>query len=357
MIRYESFDPTHVEAHIDVAKDVYAIDQVVRPDHVIWKHANAPFGPSLAIEIEDKDDTKRLIGRSFLARRPFVKPDGTYIRGATVTDLVIRPENRSALHLIKMVKATKNHPDFDIVVHSSNEVSDVFYRGMFKFPVRFSLASAALPVRLRNILVSRGVFDSLARAMDGIFGVGRLMITALGGMTRRLAGLSFTELPNDDVLDDIHSAHQAHAGAQFLRDRDFMQWRYRDGPISRSELTGLWKGGTCLGYIATRSAAIEPFGFTLLMDMVTRRPLRKIERIALQLQLARTAIRNGSDAAFVMYNPESPAMEGLGKLPFVLLPDTILPHPTPIFVHTDDPDLDSDALRRLYITLADLDYF
>lgn len=358
MANIRTFTEAGIPEHQSVAEKTYDTPEVLDPKHIRWKHLNNPFGPSDAIEIRNDSDDMELIGRAFLVRRNFVRGDGTTLAGATVTDLVVRPEHRSAMRLVDLVKSVKAFSNSKFVIHSSNEISDVFYRNMFKFPVHFSLSSAGCPMRVLRLLLNRNVPKVLSVLADGLFSPVRWASKTLKAIMNAVTGLHLGEMPSGNELAAIHAAHHARTGPQFQRDELFVDWRYRTGPVSKSNLYGLYhRSRGCIGYIAVRQATVDGLSFIILMDLVTNECLTGAALVWLKATLLQLTIQADADVAFVMYNGNHPEQSELGNFPFMRIPDSVLPHPTPIFSHRHESVDAIEGIEKIYFTLTDLDYF
>jgi hypothetical protein len=93
------------------------------------------------------------------------------------------------------------------------------------------------------------------------------------------------------------------------------------------------------------------------MDFVMRRNLTRMEKIAIKLLVVKYALKLTSDVLFTLANTNNPALRWLRGLPFIIIPDRLLPHPTPIFIHSSEEIYPSSNHKSIYLTLADLDYF
>jgi hypothetical protein len=358
MVTTKRFEEHEIPAHIAVVQGTYDRPEITDETHLRWKHLDAPFGASDAITLPDTKVAGRLHGRSFIMPRSFVLNTRETVRGATIADLVLHADSRNAGRLIALVKATKQLENYDIVLHSSNEVSDIFYRNMFKFPVYFSLASAGFPVRLKNYLESSGKSTFLASLANTALFPARLAMPIMRGVSGLLFGIRFGDAPSREDLDRIHTAHHARTGPQFERSSDYVEWRYRTGPISRSDVIGLYgRDGVSMGYAAVRSVDVDGIQFCVLMDLITDKILTAGQVMALKFALIDHTRKAGNDIAFSMFNPNHAELAPLAAFPFVTVPDSALPHPSPVFIHKMDGQIDADAARTVYFMVGDLDYF
>lgn len=358
MVDIQIFTKDKIGIHQDVARGTYSAPEVVDAQHIYWKHIQNPFGPSSVITLPGNSLEAKIIGRSFLAVRDFHIDHLTTIKGSTVTDLVVKPEHRTAGRLIKLVKASKSFHNTKITIHSSNEVSDVFYRKMFKFPVRFSLASAGFPVRLSGYLKNKHVPNFATICINLVYSPARWIVRGLTPLLQLFSGLKLGRLPSTKELDRIHDGHHSRTGPQFRRNAEYVYWRYLEGPISRSEVYGIFnRNQKCVGYFAVRKVTLNGMIFTVLMDIITEQSLTKMQYLFLKFALMKITIKNGSEIAFAMFNPHHEELRWLNKFPFIKVPDNALPHPTPIFIHQHESLSNINDLDKMYFTIADLDYF
>lgn len=358
MVNIQTFTQDKISMHQDVAKSTYSAPEVVDEQHIYWKHILNPFGPSSVITLPGNSPETEILGHSFLAARDFHIDYLTTIKGSTVTDLVVKPEHRTAGRLIKLVKASKSFHNTKITIHSSNEVSDVFYRRMFKFPVRFSLASSGFPVRLSGYLKNKHVPNFVAIFINLLYSPTRWIVRGLTPLLQLFSGLKLGRLPTTQELDRIHDGHHSRTGPQFSRNTKYVYWRYLEGPISKSEVYGIYDcNQKCVGYFAVRKVTFNGMIFTVLMDIITEQSLTKMQYLFVKFALMKITIKNGSEIAFAMFNPHHKELRWLRKLPFIKVPDNALPHPTPIFIHKHQSLSKIKDLDKMYFTIADLDYF
>lgn len=341
--------------HIEVGSSVYSSPEVVDPTHVIWKHLDNPFGASISVSL--RNEAGRLVGHSFLQPRRFCTSGGKAVAAATITDLVIVPSERNAAALIGMTKMAKGEKRFDVVLHTSNQISDVIYRKLFKFPVAFSLVASVLPLRIERALSTHISADWLRECLDLLVAPWRWMVKGAAVLAGAVGGVSFGVEPTPDVIDVIHKEFKAHVGSHFERSEAYLEWRFRKGPIFRGQLLWVWSAGECLGYVAVRKVSIKGVDVLVILDSVLRRPVGILESIAIKLLCASEAVRARCDLVFCLANRENVALRWWSQPPFIRVRDKYLPHPTPIFVHAKGCVDASDIQSNMFLTLADLDYF
>ena len=111
-------------------------------------------------------------------------------------------------------------------------------------------------------------------------------------------------------------------------------------------------------YIVIRQMELNGLNHLVLMDFILDPESPLFARIALRLWLIRQAIISHADTIFTMINPFSAIARKCVGFPFIAIPDSLLPHATPIFMRAridETKELETD--QSIHITLADLDYF
>lgn len=354
LISFELFEQKLVAEHINVGASVYSSPEVINADHIRWKHLDSPYGPSLSVSL--RGDTGVLVGRSFIQARTFWVTPSASCRGATVTDLVIAPAERNAAALISMTRAIKAPAGVDVVVHTSNDSSDLIYRKLFKFQVVFSLVATGLPLRVASGLKPYFA-DPLIKVLEFLISPWRWVLHASGLFMESISGVGFAAEPTAHVMNEVFDKHRQHVGAHFERDQRFLAWRFSEGPIFNGEVRWVWSRGECLGYLAFKQVTLGGLAVFVILDAVLKRRLTGKEAIALKFSIVRLGIQHSCDAVFSLVNIENSALKWLAGFPFFRIPDRHLPHATPIFIHASDEYRALEKQSDLFFTLADLDYF
>lgn len=355
LIQVEIFDEKKLSEHISVGESVYSSPEVVSSEHFRWKHLRNPYGPSMSVSL--RNVSEELVGRSFIQPRAFWVTSSAPCRGATITDLVIMPAARNAASLISMTRAIKSPDGIDIVVHTSNDISDLIYRKLFKFPTAFTLVATGLPIRVSNFLKHYSINSILIKVAELLVSPYRWMLLASAHAMGVISDVKFAAEPSENVISKIFDEYRHHAGAHFERSRCFLKWRFSEGPLFNGKIEWVWSQGVCLGYLVFKQVTLGGLVVFVLMDVVLRRRLTLKEAIALKLLAVRLAIDGPFDAVFTLVNTENSALKWLKGFPFFHIPDRHLPHPTPIFIHATNEHKSLEKQSDLFFTLADLDYF
>ena len=354
-MRFDVFDQNKLSEHIAVGASVYSSPEVINSDHLLWKHLQNPYGPSTSVSL--RNASKELVGRSFIQPRTFWVTPLTSCRGATITDLVIMPAERNAASLISMTRAIKSPDGIDVVIHTSNDSSDLIYRKLFKFPIAFTLAATGLPLRVSNILKPHLANPKLRKAIELLVSPWRWVLRASALIMGAVSGVKFAAEPSESVMSEIFEEYRQHAGAHFERSQRFLQWRFSEGPLFNGKVEWVWSQGECVGYLAFKQVTLGGMLVFVILDAVLRRRPTLKEAIALKFLATRLAVESSCDAVFTLVNIENSALKWLKGFPFFHIPDRLLPHPTPIFIHASNEHQSLEKQVDVFFTLADLDYF
>lgn len=353
-VRNRPLDASDIDAQLALARTAYDDPLAVDRGHFWWKHGLNPCGPSVAVGLFDDE---RIVGRSLLQRRDFRIDSKTTRRAALVTDLLIAPDYRSTQNFLSLV-AGQSDTGVDLLIHTSNQNSDILYRRLLEYPVAFNLKAFALPLRGRRILQSTfgAAMPEIAEALSYPW---RVLLRGGAALISRLAGLHLEEgLPDEAEFERSMKRFHSIAGPHFDRTYAFLQWRFERGPVFRGRIETLRIRGEVQGYVAWRNLTLEGLEFLVLMDMALAAPLSPLAHWALCLELAERGAETGADLIFVMVNPANKLLAPFADLPLIPVPDSRLPHLTPLYVLPQREELRSlQTDASTYLMLADIDYF
>lgn len=353
-IKTEILTKESVAEHITLAETVYSSPDAVDPAHFIWKHMQNPHGVSISSSIRSGDSI--LLGRFLRQKRLFfLKPNQT-LDGAIITDLVVSPLARNASSLIALTRQIKPQ-DNAIALHTSNKISDPIYRNLFKFPIVCNLKGLGTPLFFKNILRPYLISENITNLINCLFSPWRWMLILSSKLVGGIGGIRFVTQPSDLEIEKIFCNFKEHSGGHFERSLLFNEWRFSKGPIFNGQIKWIESKGICIGYFVFKQLNLNGLNICVLMDLVIGRRLSLIEKIALKLLSVRLAINYCSDAFFTLVNINNSALEWLEGFPFIAIPDSLLPHSTPIFIHASEQVYPLENRGDVYITLADLDYF
>jgi hypothetical protein len=295
-----------------------------------------------------------LNGRLFLQYRNFYVNCALNAAGSIVTDLLIDPKCRVASSFIAITRSIKS-PEIDIIFHTSNENSDIFYRNLFKFPVRFSLTAVGLPIDIYGLVKSKWPTLRAIKLLK-IFSVPyKFFFVFLQKIICSFTKIKFSDQPVDQ--NSIFDKFRIRTGPHFERNQAFNYWRFATGPIFNGEIHWVWNNKECLGYLVFKKTKINHMSFYVVMDIIFTRDLSAFEKISVKLLMIKLAILSNCDALFVLVNLKNSSLSWIKGMPFFTIPDRYLPHSTPIYMHTTLSENVFNKYENIFFTLADLDYF
>ena len=354
-IKLENFNCDGLQEQISVAKSVYSSLEVLDPEHISWKHLDGPYGKSSAITLRDEKGI--LLGRSFLQPRKFWISNAFTCKAALVTDLVIDPRARNASTLIGMTRAVKSPVGIELVAHTSNGASDPIYRNLFKFPVACTLTALGLPLYFAKVLRPYLKSLTVVAMLDYLFSPWRWILLCLSNAFELIGKVKFIMHPPESEMLEVFNEFREISGGHFERSLAFHRWRFDEGPIFNGETKWIQSEGACIGFLVFRQVDLSELNACVLMDVVMRKNLTMMEGIAIKLLAVKYALKLNSDALFTLVNTDNPTLKWLKDFPFIRIPDGLLPHPTPIFIHASEETYPLSNRKSIYLTLADLDYF
>lgn len=349
-----SFKKKYLNEFIDLSQTEYSSLSTANPCHIQWKHLESPHGPSTYIRIIENGKT---IGRSLLQPRLIRTQMGEYSAGC-VTDVLIDSQHRSSpSNFINLTNASANIAKFSSIYHTSNEVTEPFYRKLFRLPNPFSLSGYGFPTRISGLFLK--VFGYRINVLDWLITPFHWLISFLVTIFMVITKINFSErMPNDEMLSVLSSKLLLNSGSFFSRNESFLKWRLEDAPLWKAKVFCLERERCFLGYVATRSLELNGLSYLVVIDFFIDTDLTFLQRLTLRLWLMRQTIKSGNDAIFTMVNPSSNASGVCVGFPFIRIPDKYLPHRTPIFFRANDIESQFvESERKMHMTLADIDYF
>ncbi len=354
-VRVEPIKLETIFDHVALAQTTYGEPIAIDPNHLWWKHGLGQNGPSLSVNLYDKG---AFVGRSVIMRRDFRLDPATTCRAGLVVDLLLKPSHRSALNFIALVRGQSKVPQIDLLVHTSNETSDPLYRKFLRYPVAFNFRAYGIPLRF-NKLASKVAGREIPEAAEVVASPWRAALRGAAALGSKLSGISFNNgLPSETEFRDILLGFRAIIGPHFERSLEFLRWRFQTGPLFNGNVVTIRQNGKAIAYIAWRKLFLNGINFIILMDIACSAPISSRLRAALWLYLCRIGIKEGADVVFTMVNSANPVLARLVGGGLIPIPDSHLPHPTPIFMLPQNGDLAwLRGYGSTYMTLADIDYF
>lgn len=353
-ISVTTFSETDLENFLALSLAEYGLSASTNKEHIRWKHLDSPFGASSCVNLSENG---HIVGRALIQPRP-LHTATTVVNTASVMDMLIDREHRTTpANFIQITKATGNIENIDLIFHTSNERTFPLYSKLFRFPNPFSLRAYGFPVRIAGLFSS--IFGRRFDAIDWFTAPFRWLVVLFAYIAYLISGLDISQRAiRNDELEILCTKCLQQSGPHLSRTNAFLKWRFVDAPLWPATIYRIGRKGRFLGYIVTRKMELGGLNHLVLMDFIMDPDTSFFARIAMRLWLIRQAIMSQADSLFTMANPFSIIARTCVGFPLISIPDSLLPHATPIFMRarTDD-NLKLESDRSIHMTLADLDYF
>jgi hypothetical protein len=349
-LRVEPVNESHIAPYAELSTIEFGPDAPMsRPDHLRWKFLANPAGPSMGSHLYSDG---RLVGR-IVGWPRLLAHDGTDYRAGMGTDLLIHQDHRQPASLVQLFKGNQQF-DFDLWLSvAPNAIGWQLSKKYGRMPEVFDLDVAVLPLKPLDILRTRrsGVPRVVAKAIDGGW---RWTLAALASVNWCGSRCSISDQwPEPTALGAF-----AGIGRDFVvgkRDYAFLDWRFRQGPVFKADVSFLYRGDSLVGYLAIRRMDYLGLDCSFVVDAFGLPELTPRDWGAAIRSLISREARNGSQMIAVIGNGSCPLLSPLVRLPFIRIPRSRLPRRLTVFARPRPGlDLKPDD-RNFHMTLADYD--
>ena len=121
-------------------------------------------------------------------------------------------------------------------------------------------------------------------------------------------------------------------------------------------LIKVYKQNELIGYLTLIKSNVLNLKNLILLDFQFKKTLSFIDKIKIKLEIINIGKNQDCDTIYTFGNKKNKMFLNILGYPFFNLPDKILPHSNPMFVHNIG-DLDSDDIEKVNFTISDFDYF
>lgn len=335
-------------------KDRYVESLLTNPAHVRWKHLYSPFGASTFVRLTTSTKT---VGRVLLQPRTLHTASQTFNVACSMDTLVTREFRSPPSNFIKLIKASDGISNFDFIYHTANEITHQLFGRLLRFPNPFSLQSYGFPLRIAGLLsalIGRRIdaLDWLLAPLRWLMEIGALCFCWIVGPDISKNSMS------DMELDKLFAKCLHQSGPLLARTNEYLKWRFGEAADFPASVYRIDRKGKLIGFFVTRQLELGGLNHFVLMDFLLDAETPLLSRIALRLWLIRTAIKEKADTLFTMINPFNKMARKCVGFPLARIPDSLLPHATPIFIRAHGPQNKQFEMDlSIHLTLADLDYF
>ena len=353
MINCKKFRQKDIENFVFLSKKQYSNEETTNSKHILWKHCLSPLGKSEYITLKHKN---KIIGRSLLQPQHFKIGMKTY-KIALVTDVLIDPNYRfPPTNFIKLTKACEKNGSYDFIYHTSNNITENFYRKLFNFNQPIKMKSYGFPIKLSNFIKNKIGFK--LEILDLIFYFFKKLNLLILDVINLITDIDIIrKVPSDQELKSLINQAIIMKTPIFIKNQRFLKWRFETSSLWRSKIFSVVKDNKNLGYFCSRIVRIDGIYYFTVLDFFYSEKLTKLELFKIRLIQYKMACELAADAIFTMTNPNSNIGKNTIGYPFLRIPDSLLPHKTPIFFRSLPISISLPTISKTHITLADLDYF
>jgi len=353
-IKIDHFKEEDIKDFIGLSSTEYKDEAITNKEHVRWKHVNSNFGPSIYVTL---NNNKSVIGRVLLHRR-VLQTKNKKIIFAQPMDLLIKKDfRRNPLNFIKLTKACDNIKESDYIFHTSNEKSYPLYKHLLKFSSPFKLSAYGFPINIGSILGA--LFKVKIEFLNIVFLPFYFLFFIIFYLANYFSNINFskTQLNNRDIQSTLRR-YKEKSWDCFDRSVHFLEWRFKNAPLREADIIQIKKNGDFAGYIVLKKASLNHLTHLTIMDFMLIPNLNILDRLVIKFWLINEGVKSKSDTLFLMVNPFSEASKPIIGFPFLPIPESLLPHATPIFIRAIKKRSKwLEFNNKIHITLADLDYF
>ncbi len=348
-----SFSESDVDEFINLSKnDDIRTEGMKDPKVVAWKFISNPNGPSNYFYFKKNEKIK---GRIMSAHYPGkIALNKNILNSFCLSDLYIEKNNRQLSNLKslynKCIQETKG-----IIFHSSNENSEKFYTKILKKKIYFKLISCGMPLSFKPIKKYK-IFGFLFYFIFIKFYLLHLIfIKFFFDIFNKSIISQESEIINfDNEISELRDRNLEKNYCFFFKNKDFFKWRYQI--YNKSYLIKLYKHNNFLGYLTLVKANALNLSNMIILDFQFKKKISLFQKIAMKLKIIEICNKEKVDTLFTMGNQNNFMYKNILGYPFFKLPDYILPHSNPMFIHNIQ-DIHVASLKNLNFTISDFDYF
>lgn len=318
--------------------------------NVRWKFIENPLGPANYFFFKNKD---KIVGRILSAHYPGkLVLNKKHVAYFCLSDLYIDKNNRQISNLknlyFKCINETKG-----IIFHSSNENSEKFYTKILGLKIYFKLFSCGLPISTKPV---KGYKFLLSIFYKVLIKCNNLFIIFIKNLlnAKKLKIKISENLIFDEEMENLLKENYDKGESFFYRDKSFFKWRY--ALYKKKFLIKVYKQNELIGYLTLIKSNVLNLKNLILLDFQFKKTLSFIDKIKIKLEIINIGKNQDCDTIYTFGNKKNKMFLNILGYPFFNLPDKILPHSNPMFVHNIG-DLDSDDIEKVNFTISDFDYF
>ena len=355
VLRIDEIGEENIPAYVELSQTEYGDAAVSDPDHLRWKYLRNPQGRAVGVHLFNN---QQLIGRMAAVPRTFESASGP-ATAAYIVDLVVHHAHRGMNALLMLMNGLKTLMEgFDFLLVTPNESGIRVWQSFVRVPARFDFDAFVAPLRPLRLLGTKNARSPspLRQKADAAWAALYSGATRVGGLA---PGFTLDSTwPARTELDDLF--HRSIAAiALGRRDAAFLEWRFRESPRFRYDMTFIRKRGQLVGYLAGRRMIYQGYDVRLVIDVLGSADLTPADwrRVGCGL-VAREGGSDGADMLMILGNASCGTLAHLAKLPFLRVPRGYMPQPATVFAEWRNHPARFDFTAATFaLTLADCDMF
>lgn len=333
---------------LDLISRTFGNSEFADPSYYDWIYRKNSQGKPLIILANDEENDDAIIGMEPIIPMKLII-EGNTVLSSLSCNSAVNPNYRGRgifSNLISSISKESAKKGFVGIYGVPNKNSyGIFMREGFEDVTRLPLL--VRPLKLSNYFNS--LLRSLLRPFDSVWKVKKTNVTI------KLLEDRFSE----DFETLIDKASKRIAIMQ-KRDKEFLNWRYKDHPTRDYKTFILKEGSTLGGYIITRKVSIKGKNIGVITDFLVDSELN-IEKLKDLVNAALIDLwKDYVSLAIATCRPGLTEYDILRKSGFILLPGFLKPEPLYFIVKTFDNNTIFNKLKSFenwFFSFGDYDVF
>ena len=348
----KSFSENDINEFIQLSKSEYhTIPKMNDPKFIKWKLISNPKGKSYYFYFKVKDN---IAGRILSAHYPGRLAIGNYLFNSFwLSDLFIQKEHRQLSNLKSLYTKCLDETE-GVIFHSSNKNSEKFYTKILQEKIFFNLISCGIPLSLCPLKKYKFFGKFFYWMFIKPFILHMLLLNKIFKLFKNLNIEHYKSIFFDDDINKITDQNLKNGESFFFKDESFFKWRYE--MYENVHLLKMFKSKKFIGYICLIETKVLGLKNMILSDFQFTGKLSFFDKLKIKFKIVEISLKQKCDTLYSIGNQRNYMYKNILGYPFFKLPDSILPHSSPIFIH-NIPNEHSEKMKDINFTISDFDYF
>ena len=270
-----------------------------------------------------------------------------------MSDLFIKKEYRSPItNLINLYKFSINNTD-GLIFHSSNENSEFFYRRILQNKIYFWLVSVGTPLNSKLFTTKKKISKIISVLLEIYFFILKSINFFL--FKCKIKIIADEKVNFDFHMEEIQEKNKKKKYPFFLRSKEYFEWRYSIYKFKKK--ISVFRNKKLIGYLIIVGSNVLDLNNLIILDIQFNEKLNFFEKLKLKFFLISLGRNNNFDTIYSLGNKRNPVFNQLFSFPFFKIPDHLLPHSNPMFIHNLNDENEEKNIKNIHFTISDFDYF